>query len=401
MKKFVLISHVLPPFPSGQAVMLYRIFSCINERNYYLIHTRSPLLTGRNNVNDEFRLLGDHHYIAAEPVFNVPVFFVVSWIVKAINFFVKFLVRSKNILNIVRRETETCAIVVCTGDAVDILAGYCVSRICSVPFYAYIFDDYLYQFIGSERLVVKLISPFIFKHSAGIIGPNEFICEEYQRRYGVPTVLVRNPCDKTELKKEPYEKISQLKNKIKIVYTGDVYLANYGCFRNLIQAMKLLRDYPFELHIFTPRLPEKLASEGVEGEKIFIHPSLPYVEALEQQRMGDILFLPLEFESPIPEIIRTSAPGKLGEYLASGVPVLAHVPANSFVADYLGKHECGLVASENDPSKLKDCLLKLATAERFCRTIVHNARQRALQDFDPKIAAEKLIEFISVGQCEV
>ena len=110
------------------------------------------------------------------------------------------------------------------------------------------------------------------------------------------------------------------KSNIKIIYTGDVYLANFGCFRNLIQAMKLLEEYPLELHIFTTRLPEQLKNEGIESDKTFIHPHLPYDEILEQQRMSDILFLPLAFETPIPEIIRTSAPGKLGEYLASGRP---------------------------------------------------------------------------------
>jgi glycosyltransferase involved in cell wall biosynthesis len=110
--------------------------------------------------------------------------------------------------------------------------------------------------------------------------------------------------------------------------------------------------------------------------------------------MSDILFLPLEFETPIPELIRTSAPGKLGEYLASGRPVLAHVPANSFVAHYLGKNQCGQVASENDPASLKNHMLKLINDERYCREMTHRARQMAKLDFDPQIASEKLVDFL-------
>ncbi len=242
-----------------------------------------------------------------------------------------------------------------------------------------------------------MIAPYIFRHSAGIIGPNEFICQEYQRRYGVDAALVRNPCDKTELEKELYIQVSRQKSRIKIIYTGDVYLANFGCFRNLIQAMKLLQEYPLELHIFTARKPEQLASEGIQSTQTFIHPHLPYHEILEQQRVGDILFLPLAFESPIPELIRTSAPGKLGEYLASGRPVLAHVPANSFVAHYLEKNKCGLVASENDPISLKDHILKLINDEGFCRATTHHARQRAKLDFDPQVASEKLVDFLSTS----
>ncbi len=375
--------------------MLYRILSVIHEDDYYLINTRDHLSTGENNVDDRFRLHGQYYSLPPEPTFNHRYHFGWSWIIKIINVFIRIYARTRNILGILSHEPNTSAIIVCTGDLEDIPAGFLVSRICGIPFYAYIFDDYLYQFIGSERWAVKLMAPYIFKHSAGIIGPNEFICQEYQRRYGVDAALVRNPCDKTELEKKPYVQTSGQKSRIKIIYTGDVYLANFGCFRNLIQAMKLLEEYPLELHIFTPRIPEQLVNEGIQSDKTFIHPHLPYHEILEQQRMSDILFLPLAFETPIPEIIRTSAPGKLGEYLASGRPVLAHVPANSFVAHYLEKNQCGQVASENDPASLKNHILKLINDEGYCRDMTHRARQMAKLDFDPQIASEKLVKFLS------
>jgi glycosyltransferase involved in cell wall biosynthesis len=394
MIRFALISHVLPPSPSGQAVMLYRILSGLKKDAYYLINTRDGLHPDKN-VNDQFRLQGQYYYLPPEPTISHAYLFGVSWILKIINIFIRLYVRTRNILDILRHELNTSAIIVCTGDFVDLPAGFLAGRICGIPFYVYIFDDYLYQFIGSERWLVKLIAPYIFKHSAGIIGPNEFICQEYQQRYGVTSALVRNPCDKTELEKEPHIQSAGQKSRIKIIYTGAVYLANFGCFRNLIQAMNLLQEYPVELHIFTAQAPEELVDENIQSEKVFIHSHLPYSKVLEQQRKGDILFLPLAFESPIPEIIRTSAPGKLGEYLASGIPVLAHVPANSFVADYLERYQCGLVAGEDTPFSLKEHILKLINDREFCRTITYNARQRAKLDFDPQAAGEKLVDFLS------
>jgi glycosyltransferase involved in cell wall biosynthesis len=396
MTRFALISHILPPSPSGQPVILYRILSGIKEDIYYLINTRFSTRPDES-MDDRFRLHSQYYYLPPEPTLKHSYRLGLSWILKVINVFIKLYARTRNILGVLRCEPNTTAIIVCTGDFVDLPAGYLVSRICGVPFYAYIFDDYLYQFIGDERWIVKLIAPYIFKHSTGIIGPNEFICQEYHQRYKVATALVRNPCDKTELEKEPYIQRYGKKSRVKIVYTGAIYLANFGCFRNLIQAMKLLQEYPLELHIFTSQTPEQLASEGIQGKKIFIHPHLSYSEVFEQQRNGDILFLPLAFESPIPEIIRTSAPGKFGEYLASGRPVLAHVPANSFVADYLEKYQCGLVAGDNDPSSLKDHILTLINDEGFSRMITQNAYQRAKLDFDPQVAGENLLEFLSTS----
>lgn len=397
MKKFALISHILPPSPSGQAVMLYRILSCISEKNYYLIHTRKRSTSLSKDVDDSNRLAGKYYSLPHEPAFKTEYPLGLSWILKAINVFIRFFVRMKNVLSIVRQEPDTQAIIVCTGDIVDIPAGYVVSRMCKLPFYAYIFDDYLYQFTGSERWMAKLVAPFVFKRSKGIIGPNEFVCQVYEERFGAQTRLVRNPCNKAELEQEPDLLPSDFHKRIRILYTGDVYLANYGCFRNLLQAMDLLPEYPIELHIFTTRSPEQLRSESIESGRTFIHPHLPYSEILEQQRASDILFLPLAFESPIPEIIRTSAPGKLGEYLASGRPVLAHVPADSFVAYYLEKHQCALVANRNDPECLKDHILTLTRDEDSCHDMVQRARQRAKLDFDPQIASERLLDFLSMG----
>ena len=205
-----------------------------------------------------------------------------------------------------------------------------------------------------------MIAPFIFKRSAGIVGPNEFICDEYRQRYSVRATLVRNPCARDELTIKPYDQWPAENGKIKIVYTGAIYHANYDCFRNLIRAMESLLEYNLELHIFTAQTPEQLADQQVKGEHVFIHSHVPYSEILEEQRKADILFLPLAFESPIPEVIRTSAPGKLGEYFASGRPVLAHVPADSFVAYYLSLYKCGWVADQNDPARLATVIIKLS-----------------------------------------
>lgn len=396
MKKFALISHILPPSPSGQAVMLYRILSQVNEKSYYLIHTGTRLATGRDSSDDRHRLPGTHYGLPLEPALKTSYPFGLSWIAKVINIFVRLIVRTRNLLGIVRQEADTHAIVVCTGEIVDIPAGYLVSRICKLPFYAYMFDDYLYKFAGSERRLARLVAPFIFRRSAGIIGPNEFICQEYERRYGARTALVRNPCDKGELAREPQPLPSDSKRSIQILYTGDVYVANYDCFRNLIQAMDELPEYPLELHIFTVRSPEHLKGEGIVSDRTFIYPHLRYDEILKIQRMSDILFLPLAFDSPIPEIIRTSAPGKLGEYLASGRPILAHVPADSFVAYYLEQNQCGLVASRNDPDCLKQHILKMMNDKDFGQVMAGRARQQAKLDFDPQVASESLLQFLGI-----
>ena len=98
-----------------------------------------------------------------------------------------------------------------------------------------------------------------------------------------------------------------------------------------------------KIHLFTAQPAEWLDANGIKSQQIVLHAHTTHMEVVQAQNRAHIFFLPFAFDSTIPEVIKTSAPGKTGEYLASGVPILAHVPADSFVSWYLKTHECGLV----------------------------------------------------------
>ncbi len=396
MAKFALLSHVLPPSPSGQAVVLYRILAGLRGDEYYLI--QSGMSVQNEHTSQGFQLRTKYYFLPAEPTIKRLKYFGLWRIQKLLNLFLQIYVRTKNLIYILRHEPSTEALIACSGNLFDIPVGFLSSKILRLPFYAYMFDDYVFQWTGSERFFAKLAAQVIFKHCAGIIGPNEFICEEYQKRYGVRCALVRNPGESAKLRHTESFPWPSERGKIRIIYTGAVYHANYDCFRNLIEVLDKLQDSRVELHIFTFQTVSELDKQGIHGEKVHIHSHVPYTKIVEYQRKADILFLPLAFETPIHEVIRTSAPGKLAEYLASGRPILAHVPANSFVAYYLKKNQCGLVAGENDPSKLEKHLLRLIDDEEFRHLIIHNACQRAQLDFDPQVARERFVVFLATLQ---
>jgi glycosyltransferase involved in cell wall biosynthesis len=382
--RFALISHILPPSPSGQAVVLYRILSGISPHSYYLIHSRSGITQNKNTVNP-FHLDGKNYGLPFAPTLNRPNRLGLSFVRNALNMMIQVCVRTWNIVKIIHSEPSTNTVIACSGDLCDIPAGFLASKITRLPFVAYIFDDYVYQWSGAQRTFANRIAPIIFKHAAGVIGPNEFICQEYQNRYGVKATLVRNPFGQ-EAVEDTISSWPVEKGKIKIIYTGAIYHANYDCFRNLIQAIQDLAKYRLELHIYTSQTPEELESHGIQCAQIIFHAHLPYREIIEEQQMADILFLPLAFESPIPEVIRTSAPGKMGEYLRSGKPVLAHVPADSFVASFFVKHQCGWLADQKIPQSLPAVIEKLITNDDLRDSISRNAKQVAQQEFSPEVA---------------
>jgi glycosyltransferase involved in cell wall biosynthesis len=390
-RRFAILSHILPPSPSGQSVMLYRIFSGFDPNEYYLI--------SREEYKKED---GGKAFLPVE-YFSIPSPRILYRLNKLkmpqnvrdlVNFIVLLMWRIYKLVRLVRRNPVQ-SIIACSGDVADIPAGYFASRLLGIKFYAYLFDDYVYQWTGFQRPIAKFAASFVFKNSAGVIGPNEYICEEYQRRYHTHYVIARNPCDTDELNLPPNDVWPTNMGKIKIMYTGAIYHANYDCFRRLIQSMETIVHHKVELHIYTAQTVDELRSQGIDGERVYIHSHVPYAQILEEQHKADILFLPLAFESPIPEVLRTSAPGKMGEYLASGRPVLAHVPPDSFVSYYMKKYQCAIVADEKDPACLADHIKNVIEDETLRYTIIKNARRQANMDFDPKTARESISNFLT------
>jgi glycosyltransferase involved in cell wall biosynthesis len=160
--------------------------------------------------------------------------------------------------------------------------------------------------------------------------------------------------------------------------------------------MEALSEYKLELHLFTAQTRAQLESLGIISRRVFTHSHIHYDGILEVQHKADILFLPLAFTSPIPDVIRTSAPGKLGEYLASGRPVLAHVPSDTFVAHYFSKYRCGGLADQNNVLMLAMILKNLITNPDFRLQVTQNARRQANIDFSPDLARHQFLKALQV-----
>jgi glycosyltransferase involved in cell wall biosynthesis len=279
---------------------------------------------------------------------------------------------------------EQCrAVLACTGDVLNLPAGYLASRRCEVPFYAYVFDDYVAQWVDPlARLVARCCAPRVLRGAAGVVVTNEFLCAEYRRRYAIAPLVIHNPCqalpagaaEPVPWPAEPAE--------VSIVYTGAVYEAHHDAFRNLLAAMRQVARPVLRLHLYTAQAPGVLEREGICGPAVVLHRHVSSSEVPAVQRRADVLFLPLAFASPYPEpLIRTSAPGKMGEYLASGRIVLAHAPGDSFVSWYFRKYETGPLVDRADASALAEVLRTVLADPEARRRWSTNARQRAEADF--------------------
>jgi len=401
MKKFALVSQSLPPSQSGQSVVLYHLLKTIPPENYCLVTQKNLYL---------------YHYLEqclprlpARYFHLSPDYQVIRQMIKALSGFplrpLLMLIlknRVRQIKKILTKE-KVEIVVVCTGDLFDppaaIIAGYELG----IPVILYTFDFYTHQWTDPlTRSFAKEFEDCIHKKAVHIIVPNEGIASEYNRRYGICPVVIHNPFDLAEYERNASGQQGKVDpgngrsppGTMKIVYTGAVYDAHYSAFRNLLAAIPKTGIPDLTLHIYTPQSPKQIQSFGITGP-VEIHKPRPNSEMPAIQRDADILFLPLAFDSPYPDIIRTSAPGKTGEYLAAKKPVLVHAPDDSFIAWFFKKHHCGEVAGEDDPEKLAKSICRIMKDAEYRQELVTNAYRTAQDHFDAEQARRKFIALIS------
>ncbi|RXT23285.1 MULTISPECIES: glycosyltransferase [unclassified Bosea (in: a-proteobacteria)] len=286
------------------------------------------------------------------------------------------------------KEHPVQVVVGCSGNPFDLPAAAIAAKRLKLPFVAYLFDDPVYQW---EKGVYRSLARFWEKRwaarAAKVIVPNEVLAEDVRARVpGASIAIVRNPADLAQI--EPGDMVAGEARHANppptaqapwiVLYTGSVYSAQASAFRNLVAALERTGGR-FHLHVYTAQSETQVRDNGLIGPFVHRFDHLPQEQALLRQREADILFLPLAFESPIPEVVRSSAPAKVAEYLASGRPVIVHAPRGSFVSSFFTAREAGLVVDQPDIDALAQALTRLSEDATLRANLVANARAAATE----------------------
>jgi glycosyltransferase involved in cell wall biosynthesis len=380
LQKVGIVSHVLPPAPSGQAVVLYRLLAGTPPERYFLI-SRENYEGGKGADSASEKLPGRYYRFAPPFALRVPGVPLLSGPAASLNAWIAIRSRARQIARIARKE-DCGALVGCTGDLYDLPATAIAGRWTGLPVILYLFDDYVHQWTGHSRKLAASLEPGIFRAARAVIVPNEHARAEYAKRYGVVGTIIRNPCPIPDLVKMKGGERVFGPGAVHVVYTGAVYHAQGDAFRNLIEAIRRLSPKRIQLHIFTAQSFSELERQGIGGPMVVLHPHIPQAEVAAILRQADVLFLPLAFRSPIQEVIRTSAPGKMGEYLAVGRPILVHAPRDSFPSWYFRSNGCGIVADSEEPGDLAVAVERICADPELRDRVSAAARAAAERDYD-------------------
>jgi len=389
--KVLVVSESLPPVLNGQGLVLYRLLS-EKRPDEYCLASQTNWLKGDRRQRGQ--LPGPYYHLERPKQLNRGYRLGLSYVREAINMPLIVSQLARQLVDIINRER--CDVVLgCTGDVADLPAVLSASRRTGVPFFAYLFDHYVYREwrYPVRRWWARYFVRKLMRAATGVITPNETLCDDLRERFGVEASLIHNSLD-ISCYTANGRPATTADDGIKIVYTGDVYEAHYDAFRNLTNAIESLNRPEIKLHIYTDRSLEELATYGIKGP-IVRHAQRSPDEMPRIQMEADVLFLPLAFNSPYPDLVRTSATTKLGEYLAARRPVIVHAPADSFPVTYFRQHECGVVVDRLDPSLLASQISRLLDDATLRERLASRAWEQARQDFDIAMARAKFWDLLT------
>lgn len=388
--KFAFVSNSLPPAWSGQSVVIGRLLAPLDPQSYCLI-TQQPAATDAE------------HWIAPLPARRHPLPREMAaarlarpgaWAATVLgNLAATVMVRARRIADIARRE-GCGAIIGATADLANLPASFLAARLIGARFYAYLFNSYEFQWIRPiDRWLAHQLGRLMFRRASGVIVPNDALRREIESRHGVDAMIVPNPFE--HLAAPAIGWAPRADGEVTMLFSGAIYHVNAGAFRNLVSALAMPGLERVRLRLYTAQSADELAAYGILGERVLVHPHVPPAEAARLQQRADILFLPYAFNSPVPEIIRTSTPSKMSDYLAAARPILVHAGADALVCDYFRSHRCGIVVDCDEPAALAAAVAELLARPDLRTVLARRARRRALADFDPDQSRRRFLSVVT------
>ncbi|WBV43174.1 glycosyltransferase family 4 protein [Pseudoroseomonas cervicalis] len=236
------------------------------------------------------------------------------------------------------------------------------------------------------------------RRAAAVVALSEGMAETALARGAAPerVHVVPNGCD-LELfgpQVAPWRPAEAAPWEVLAVYAGAHGRAN-GLDQLLDAAAQLLAQGERRLRLLLvgegsekPRLREQAAARGLHN--------VSFLAPLPKRQLAALLAgaqIGLQCLAPLREFAEWTAPNKLMDYLAAGLPVVGNVPGRA--ARLLAEGPCGLSTPPDDAAALAAALRWLADHPAQRRAMGLAAREQAVRRWDRRLQAARFAEILA------
>jgi glycosyltransferase involved in cell wall biosynthesis len=272
------------------------------------------------------------------------------------------------------------AILALYPDDLYLLVAYLVARLTRKPLYGYFHNTYLENHHDSK--LAQWLQPRVFNYAKHIFVMSEGMERLYRENY--PGLSISPLVHTFNDPMPPNEPPPPVHTPLRLCLSGTLNWASLDAGSRMAQMVREVEDV--ELDLLTGSPPNMVEKFGFVGPRITVG-TVSRDELLPRLRQADILLLPHGFTSKwAQEEIQTIFPTKVIEYLLSGRPILAHLPGDCFLAEFLREHNCALLVDDPSVEALKHNLERLRCDESLRAELVSNALQTVRMFEAPRVA---------------
>ena len=274
-----------------------------------------------------------------------------------------------------------------------LLSSWLASRFLKLPLYVYMHSLWEETVDSAlDAFMARLFEKRIFTDARAVYAPTEDAIEHYRKKHGITVRLLPHAVDLEDgaPSETPPSEIPRGGSPT-VVFTGGIYNMNYDAIMAMVKALETLPPIPgrgeLKLILCTTTPPRALEVMGIRGKNVDAR-LVDTQTAMRLQKHADLLYLPLAFETPWMDEIRTVFPTKAVEYFVSGKPILLHGPSNCFTVRDARKYGWAYVVDSQDSKALQEAIQRLLTEQPLREKLVENAWAAATRRDTRKIAED-------------
>jgi hypothetical protein len=284
------------------------------------------------------------------------------------------------------RSQDIVAVIAIFPNEHYLLAAYLAARLNKKIFFPYFHNSYAPNRRGIMSFVANAIEKKIFAYSKSNFVLTEGLLELYSSKYpNIDLKLVRH----TFSNNGAVDHLNDFspKNELSAAFLGNLNESNLDAFKRLCEAIKQYGSFQITIYSSTPRW---FFEKHIVITPDFKFVEMPLGEEINYLRRHDILLLPHGFHGRFSEEeYRTIFPTRTVAYIFSGVPILAHLPRDSSLCDFLMRYSCAEIVTDKSLPAILTSIRRLSI-DAVRREELRSASENATIMFNPKTTAKNI-----------
>jgi glycosyltransferase involved in cell wall biosynthesis len=277
----------------------------------------------------------------------------------------------KKIIALVKEEK--CNSIMCVfPDEFHLIAATLAAKKLKISIYPYFHNLYYENTQGFSAIIAKLVQKKLFAQAPWVYLISDGLLKELSPLYSKIDFRILTHATIIDEIRINHDKLA--KQKIQITFLGNINNSNIDAMSFMLNTLEQRTDVV--INLITPTSIHVLKKARLLKNNTIINNNCSNEELKQKLRISNLLLLPHGFTGALSDAeYRSIFPTKTIQYLLSGSPILALLPHNCYLQDFLSKYQCAFCITNKNEQEIFSVLNHVKKNSNEIERITNNARK--------------------------